>query len=263
MRVMSSDLFSLAGRHALVTGGARGLGRMCAEALLAHGAAVTITARDGAAADDAARELSSIGPCDAIAADLSHEDGATTIGRELAARVERLDVLVNNAGASWGAPIEAHPAHAWAKVLQLNTVAPFQVVQAVLPLLEAAGRSQRPARIVNVGSVDGIAVGRFDNFSYSSAKAALHHQTRVLAVELGPRGIGVNCIAPAPIATKMTAALLDAEGDRLAASAPLGSLPGPADIAGAVVYLSAPASAHVSGTVLPIDGGLSIATWAA
>jgi NAD(P)-dependent dehydrogenase (short-subunit alcohol dehydrogenase family) len=263
---MTRDLFSLAGRTALVTGGARGLGRMCAEALLEHGAAVTITARDASAAAEAAAELSRLGPCDAIAADLSREDGAVTIGRELAARVDRLDVLVNNAGASWGAPIESHPAHAWTKVLQLNTIAPFQVVQAVLPLLEAAARDQDPARrarIVNIGSVDGIAVGRFDNFSYSSAKAALHHQTRVLAVELGPRGITANCIAPAPIATKMTAALLDAEGDRLAATAPLGSLPGADDIAGALVYLASPASAHVTGTAIPVDGGMSIATWAA
>ncbi|MBF6621160.1 MAG: SDR family oxidoreductase [Patulibacter sp.] len=260
---MTRDLFSLSGRHALVTGGARGLGRMCAEALLEHGASVTITARDAEAGAEAAAELSRLGRCDAIAADLSREDGATTVGRELAKRVDALDVLVNNAGASWGAPLESHPAHAWTKVLQLNTIAPFQVVQAVLPLLEVAGQARRPARIVNVGSVDGLAVGRFDNFSYSSAKAALHHQTRVLAVELGPRGITANCIAPAPIATKMTAALLDAEGERLAATAPLGSLPGADDIAGAVIYLAAPASTHVTGTVIPIDGGMSIATWAA
>jgi NAD(P)-dependent dehydrogenase (short-subunit alcohol dehydrogenase family) len=258
---MSVDLFTLSGRHALVTGGARGLGRMCAEALLAHGASVTISTRDPAAGRQAAAELSALGPCDAVAADLSQEEGAAARGAALAERVDALDVLVNNAGASWGAPLETHPAHAWTKVLQLDVVAPFRVVQATLPLLEAAGRARPPARIVNVGSVDGLAVGGFDNFSYSSAKAALHQQTRVLAVHLGPRAITANCIAPAPVPTRMTAALLDAEGDRLAAAAPLRSLPTADDVAGALVYLTARAGAHVTGAVLPIDGGLTIPTW--
>jgi NAD(P)-dependent dehydrogenase (short-subunit alcohol dehydrogenase family) len=258
---MPTDLFALAGRHALVTGGARGLGRMCAEALLRHGATVTISARDPEAAEHAAREMRTIGECDFVAADLSDEDGVRALGRAMAQRIEALDILVNNAGVSWGAPLESHPGHAWAKVLQLDVVAPFQVVQSTLPLLEAAGRARRPARIINVGSIDGHAVGAYDNFSYACAKAALHQQTRVLAVALGPRAITVNCVAPAPVPTRMTQALLETERERLVAATPLRALPDQDDVAGALVFLSARAGAHVTGAVIPVDGGMAINTW--
>ncbi len=254
-------LFTLAGKTALVTGGARGVGRICAEALLDHGAAVLITTRRQDAAEEARRLLSERGSCEAIVADLSTEAGIAALAQELDARLDALHILVNNAGVTWGAPFAEYPAAAWTKVLNLDVAAGFQLVQATVQLLEAGARRNDPARIVNIGSVDGHAVGTFDNFAYSAAKAATHHLTRVLAQRLGGRGITVNCIAPGPIRTKMTAELLDSAEPRLLAATPLGRLAEADDVAGALVYLTAQAGAYVTGAVIPVDGGATIATW--
>lgn len=255
-------LFSLEGKTAVVTGGARGVGRICAEALLDHGAAVIVTTRRAEAAEEVERELGARGSCRAIVADLAAPDGIAALAAELD-ELGALGILVNNAGVTWGAPFDEYPAAAWAKVLNLDVAVAFQLVQATVHLLEPAARPGDPARIVNIGSVDGHAVGTFDNFAYSAAKAGLHHLTRVLARRLGPRGITVNCIAPGPIRTKMTAQLLADAEPRLVAATPLGRLAEADDVAGALVYLTALAGAYVTGSVVPVDGGSTIATWGA
>jgi NAD(P)-dependent dehydrogenase (short-subunit alcohol dehydrogenase family) len=255
------DLFSLAGKTALVTGGARGVGLICAEALLDHGATVIVTTRREDAAAAALEHLAPHGPCSAIVADLATEEGIAALVDELARRVDALHVLVNNAGVTWGAPFEEYPASAWTKVLNLDVATAFQLVQGTVQLLEAAARPGDPARVVNIGSVDGHAVGTFDNFAYSAAKAGIHHMTRVLARRLGGRGISVNCIAPGPIRTKMTAQLLAEAEPRLVAATPLGRLAEADDVAGALVYLTARSGAYVTGSIIPVDGGATIATW--
>lgn len=256
-----ADLFSLTGKTALVTGGARGVGLICAEALLDHGASVIITTRREDAAAGALSHLSGHGACSAIVADLSTEEGIAGLAAELSRRLDALHILVNNAGVTWGAPFEEYPASAWTKVLNLDVATAFQLVQSTVHLLEAAARPGDPARVVNIGSCDGHAVGTFDNFAYSAAKAAIHHLTRVLARRLGGRGIAVNCIAPGPIRTKMTAELLAEAEPRLVAATPLGRLADADDVAGALVYLTARSGAYVTGSIIPVDGGATIATW--
>jgi NAD(P)-dependent dehydrogenase (short-subunit alcohol dehydrogenase family) len=171
-------------------------------------------------------------------------------------REERLHVLVNNAGATWGEPLETFPASAWDKVVDLNLKAPFFLTRACLPLLEAAATEDDPARVINIGSIDGLRVPELPTYSYSSAKAGVHHLTRVLASELGARGITVNAIAPGPFESKMMAATLAASGDEIAASSPLGRIGRPDDMAGAAVFLASRAASYVTGAVLPVDGGI-------
>jgi NAD(P)-dependent dehydrogenase (short-subunit alcohol dehydrogenase family) len=255
------DLFSLSGKTALVTGGARGVGLMCARALLDHGATVIITTRREASGAEAVADLAEHGRCSSIVCDLGDASGIAELVAELEGRLDALHILVNNAGVTWGAPFADYPAGAWTKVLGLDVAAAFGLVQGTADLLEAAARPGDPARVVNLGSIDGHAVGTFDNFAYAAAKAGLHQLTRVLAVRLGERGIAVNCIAPGPIRTKMTAELLAEAEPRLAAATPLGRIAEADDIAAALVYLTARGGAFVTGAVLPVDGGAGIAQW--
>jgi NAD(P)-dependent dehydrogenase (short-subunit alcohol dehydrogenase family) len=254
------QLFSLEGKTALVTGGGRGLGSMCAAALLDVGAEVVITSRRSEETTDFA-SLTERGPCHYIQADLADPDGVAVVRDALMARQDSLDILVNNAGVTWGAPLEEYPAEAWEKVLRLDVAVPFRMVQALLPLLEAAGTHRAPARVVNIGSVDGHAVGTFDNFAYSAGKAGLHQMTRVLAQRLGPRHITVNALAPGPVMTKMTAELLRGSGTAVVDANPLGRLAEAEDVGAALVYLSSAAGSYVTGVVLAIDGGFSLGSW--
>jgi NAD(P)-dependent dehydrogenase (short-subunit alcohol dehydrogenase family) len=192
-----------------------------------------------------------------IPADVSTEAECVRLAEEVGRREERVHVLVNNAGATWGAPFEEFPASAWDKVLDLNLKAPFFLTRAFTPLLEAAATADDPARVVNVGSIDGLHAPALPTYSYSASKAGVHHLTRVLAKELGPRGITVNAVAPGPFESKMMAATLEAFGDEIAASSPLGRIGRPDDMAGVVVYLSSRAGAYVTGAVIPVDGGRS------
>jgi NAD(P)-dependent dehydrogenase (short-subunit alcohol dehydrogenase family) len=251
------DLFDLTGKVAVVTGGTRGIGLMIARGLLQAGASVYISSRKAQAGEEAVQELSEHGRAVSIPADLSSEEECLRLAEELGRREERLHVLVNNAGANWGAPLEEFPAAAWDRVLDLNLKAPFFLTRALLGMLGAAATPEDPARVINVGSIDGLHVPELSTYSYSSSKAAVHHLTRVLARELGPRGITVNAIAPGPFESKMMAATLERLGDEIAASAPLGRIGRPDDMAGVAIYLASRAGAYVTGAVVPVDGGIS------
>lgn len=250
-------LFDLSGKTAVVTGGTRGIGLMMARGLLEAGARVYISSRKADACAVAADELGRYGPVAAIPADLSTEEECLRLAREVGEREQVLNVLVNNAGATWGAPLAEFPAAAWDKVVDLNLKAPFFLTRAFLPMLEAAGTHDDPARVINVGSIDGLHVPTLPTYSYSASKAGLHHLTRVLASELGPRQITVNAVAPGPFESKMMAATLKASGDEIAAMAPLRRIGRPDDMAGVAVYLASRAGSYVTGAVIPVDGGLA------
>ncbi|NEK84161.1 SDR family oxidoreductase [Blastococcus saxobsidens] len=250
-------LFDLTGKVAVVTGGTRGIGLMMARGLLQAGASVYISSRKAEAGDAAVAELQEFGKVVSVPADLSTEAECLRLAEEVGKHEQRIDILVNNAGANWGEPLETFPASAWDKVLDLNLKSPFFLTRAFLPLLEAAGAPGEPARVVNVGSIDGLHVPGLPTYSYSSSKAALHHLTRVLAQELGRRNITVNAVAPGPFESKMMAATLEAFGDAIAEKAPLGRIGRPDDMAGVVVYLSSRAGSYVTGAVIPVDGGIA------
>jgi NAD(P)-dependent dehydrogenase (short-subunit alcohol dehydrogenase family) len=252
------QLFDLSGKVALVTGGSRGIGFMAARGLLAAGAQVYLVSRHADASDSAAQALSEYGKVVGLAWDLSTPDACLSLADEIGSRESALDILVNNAGANWGAPLEQYPVNGWDKVMNLNLRSPFLLVQAMLPMLEAAGTADDPARVINVGSIDGIRVPCMPTYAYSSSKAALHHLTRVLAAELGPRHITVNSVAPGAFESKMMAATLEQLKGDLETTTPLRRIGRPDDIAGAVVYLTSMAASFVTGAVLPVDGGLSL-----
>ncbi|OPX05935.1 SDR family oxidoreductase [Mycobacterium sp. AT1] len=252
-----AQLFDLTGKRALVTGGTRGIGLMIARGLLQAGARVVVSSRKPDACAQATEELSEFGDVAAIPADLSTHDECRRLASLVTADLGGLDILVNNAGATWGEPLETFPDAAWDKVLDLNLKSPFWLVQALLPALREAGTADDPARIVNVGSIDGIRVSQLPVYSYASSKAALHQLTRVLARELGPQHITVNAVAPGPFPSKMMAATLDAFGDAIAASAPLRRIGRADDMAGVAVFLASRAGSYLTGTVIPVDGGIA------
>jgi NAD(P)-dependent dehydrogenase (short-subunit alcohol dehydrogenase family) len=252
------DLFDLSGKTAVVTGGTRGIGLMIARGLLQAGARMAyISSRKAEGLAEAERELAQHGQFVAIQADLSTEGECLRLAREFREREQAVHILVNNAGATWGAPFEEFPASAWDKVLDLNLKSPFYLARAFLPLLEAAGTHDDPARVINIGSIDGLHVPTLPTYSYSASKAALHQLTRVLAKELGPRHVTVNAVAPGPFESKMMAYTLANFGDAIAQSAPLRRIGRPDDMAGAAIFLSSRAGAYVTGAVLPVDGGLA------
>jgi NAD(P)-dependent dehydrogenase (short-subunit alcohol dehydrogenase family) len=253
-----NELFSVVGKTAVVTGGSRGIGLMIARGLVEGGARVYISSRKAEACEQVAGELSGVGECVALPADLSSEAACRRLAGEVGEREGAVQLLVNNAGATWGAPLEEYPAAAWDKLLDLNLKAPFFLTRAMLPLLEAGARPDDPARVINVGSIDGLRVPPWPTYAYSASKAGLHHLTRVLARELGPRGVTVNAIAPGPFESRMMAETLRRFGDEIAAAAPLGRIGRPEDMAGAALYLASRAGAYVTGVVLPVDGGLTL-----
>jgi len=252
-----SELFSVNGKVAVVTGGSRGIGLMIAEGFVRAGARVYISSRKADVCDAVAAELSEHGTCISVPADLASEDECRRLADEVGSREDQVHVLVNNAGANWSEPIETFPESAWDKVLDLNLKSPFFLTRALLPRLEAAGTADDPARVINVGSIDGIQVPLFPTYSYSTSKAALHQLTRVLARELGPRHITVNAIAPGPFESKMMAATLESFGDAIASSSPLGRIGRPDDMAGVAIYLASRAGSYVTGAVIPVDGGIA------
>jgi NAD(P)-dependent dehydrogenase (short-subunit alcohol dehydrogenase family) len=251
-----AQLFDLTGKRALVTGGTRGIGMMMARGLLQAGARVVISSRKADACDLAQQELSNFGDVQAIPADLSSHDECLRLADLVTAGDEPLHILVNNAGATWGEPLETFPDSAWDKVLDLNLKSPFWMVQALVPALRATATAADPSRIINLGSIDGLRVSPMPTYSYASSKAAVHQLTRVFARELGPQHITVNAVAPGPFQSKMMAATLESFGDAIAAAAPLRRIGRDDDMAGIAVYLSSRAGAYVTGAIIPVDGGI-------
>ena len=250
-------LFGLGGKTAVVTGGTRGIGMMIARGLLQAGARVVVSSRKADACDQAVAVLSEFGEVRAVAADLSRQEECKRLAADVLSRTDTLDILVNNAGATWGEPLETFPAAAWDRVLDLNVKSPFWMVQEFLPALRKAGTQDDPARIINIGSIDGIHVSPMTTYSYSTSKAAIHQLTRVLAKELGPQHITVNAVAPGPFPSKMMAATLEAFGEAIAAAAPLRRIGRDDDMAGIAIFLASRAGSYLNGAVIPVDGGIA------
>jgi NAD(P)-dependent dehydrogenase (short-subunit alcohol dehydrogenase family) len=260
-----NSLFSVAGKTALVTGGATGIGRMIAEALVRAGARVLIASRKGEACEAVAQELNALdagGTAEGFAGDVANEAGVIALASEVKARTARLHILVNNAGKTWGEPLESFPHKAWDGVFSVNVAGLFTLTQQLLPLLEAAASDDDPARIVNLGSVMGTAPIGDNAYSYAASKAAVHHLTRILAKEFAARRITVNAFAPGPFQSRMTAFATGDERKRalVGASVPLGRIGRPEDIAGALLFLCGRGGAYTTGAILPLDGGIGVET---
>jgi NAD(P)-dependent dehydrogenase (short-subunit alcohol dehydrogenase family) len=252
-----TDLFSIEGKTALVTGGSRGIGLMIARGFVEAGAKVYISSRKADVCEEVATELSKVGECIAIPADLSTEAECVRLAAELREREPQLQILVNNAGANWAAPLAEFGDAAWNRVLDLNVKGVFHLTRELVPALRDGARPGDPARVINIGSIDGIQVPEFETYSYSSSKAAVHHLTRTLAKRLAREGITVNAIAPGPFESKMMAETLRRFGDVIRSSCPLGRIGEPEDMAGVTIYLASRAGAYLTGTVIPVDGGIS------
>ncbi|WOJ96150.1 SDR family oxidoreductase [Congregibacter brevis] len=253
------SLFNLAGKVAVVTGGSRGIGAMIAQGLVENGVRTYITARRAEELQATADELSKLGECIAIPSNLADVDGLQGFANELKARESKIDILVNNAGASWGASIDEFPENGWDKIMDLNVKSLFFLTQALLEPLRAAASQEDPSRVINIGSINGLSYAALQNYSYSASKAAVHHLTRQLAVDLAPDNVNVNAIAPGFFPSKMTAHLLDHE-EEMAKAIPRRRLGTPEDAAGSAIYLCSRASAFVTGHVLVLDGGQDVAS---
>jgi NAD(P)-dependent dehydrogenase (short-subunit alcohol dehydrogenase family) len=250
------QLFSVAGKTVVVTGGTRGIGRMIAGGFVAAGANVIVASRKAEAVEATVAELSTFGACTGLAADLSTEEGARRFADQVGADHARVDVLVNNAGATWGAPLVEHDTASWDRVLNLNVQGIFHTTKFLLPLLQAGATAEEPARVINIGSIDGIHVPVLESYSYSASKAAVHQLTRHLAKRLAPV-VTVNAVAPGPFESKMMAATLEAFGDQIAEGAPLKRIGRPDDMAGVTIFLASRAGAYLTGAIIPVDGGIA------
>lgn len=253
------ELFGLDGKIALVTGGSRGIGAMIAGALLDAGANVFITSRKVDACAAAADELSRRGPCEGFGGDVSTPEGCARLAADFRERSTRLDILVNNAGTTWGASLEEHTVESWDKVMNTNARGPFLLTQEFVPMLTAGGSPEDPARIINVGSVDGLVSPVFESYSYSASKAAVHMLTRHLARHLAGSHVTVNAIAPGLFESKMTAFMFRDPDvtttviDRI----PMHRAGIPDDVGGTAVWLASRAGSYLTGAVIPVSGGLA------
>ena len=249
------NLFSIAGKVALVTGGSRGIGAMIARGFVENGVKVYITARKAADCDALAAELSRFGECVSIPADLSRMDEIERLAREIEAREDRLHILVNNAGASWGATFDEFPESGWDKIMDLNVKSVFFLTQRLVKLLEAAATPDDYARVINIGSIDGLHVSGIETYSYAASKAGVNHLTRMMAKFLAARHIAVNGIAPGYFPSKMTAGIAEEFGEAARQATPMKRWGQPSDMAGIALYLASKASAFTCGAVIPVDGG--------
>jgi NAD(P)-dependent dehydrogenase (short-subunit alcohol dehydrogenase family) len=251
-----NSLFDVSGKVVLVTGGSRGIGEMIATGFVDAGAKVYISSRKADVCDALAAELSKRGECTSLPADLSTEAECRRLAGELAKREDHLDVLVNNAGATWGAPMADYDEAAFERVLALNVKAIFHMTKFLRAMLEVNGTAESPSRVINIGSIDGIHVPSMETYAYSASKAGVHQLTRHLAKFLAPR-VTVNAIAPGPFESKMMHATLEAFGTEIAAAAPLKRIGRPSDMAGAAIFFASPAASYITGVVLPVDGGIA------
>ncbi len=254
MATTLDSLFSLRGKVALVTGGSRGIGEMIAGGLVGAGAKVYLAARKRGECEEAAKRLGA--SAIPLVADLGSQGGSRALADAIAEREPRLHVLVNNAGANWGAPLAEFPESGWDKVVDLNLKAVFDLTRFLLPRLEAAAAPGDPARVINVGSIDGLTVPLLETYAYSASKAGVHHMSRVLARKLAP-SVTVNAIAPGPFESKMMHETLQRFGESIKKSCPMNRIGEPEDMAGIAVYLASRAGAFVTGAVIPVDGGIS------
>jgi len=253
---MMNELFSLKGRTALVTGGSRGIGRMIATGFLEQGARVYISSRKADVCDKTAAELSALGTCIALPADVSSVEGVKGLAKAFASREEKLDILVNNAGAAWGEEFDTHSEKGWDKVVDLNMKAPFFLSQALVPQLRKAAENQ-PAKIINIASIDGIIVNPMEGYSYTASKAGLIHLTRRMALRLIKDNIVVTGIAPGAFASEMNKLARD-ESEKVASRVPAKRIGRDEDMAGAAVYLASRAGDYVVGITIVVDGGVTI-----
>jgi NAD(P)-dependent dehydrogenase (short-subunit alcohol dehydrogenase family) len=254
-----ADLFDVSGKTALVTGGSRGIGLMIASGLLQGGARVIVSSRKAGDLEATAAELARHGECEAIPGDVSTPEGAAELADATQARFKALDILVNNAGAGWGAPLEEFPAGGWDKVSHTNVEGVFHLTVDLLPALRAAANAADPARVINIGSIDGLRTPTLENYSYSASKAAVHMLTRHLAKRLASEHITVNAIAPGPFESKMTAFMFDTPENRelVERMVPLRRIGRPDDVAGLTLFLSSRAGSYLTGAVIPLDGGIT------
>lgn len=253
-----SELFSVAGKVAIVTGGSRGIGKMIASGYVANGVKTYITARKAEACEATAQELAAMGECFAIPADLSTKEGRDAFVGEIKKREEKIDILVNNAGAAWGAPFEEYPDAGYDKVMDINVKAIFTLTRDLLPLLTKHASPEDPSRVINIGSIDGLRVSTMDNFAYGASKAAVHFLTKNLAVRLAPKGVTVNAIAPGAFESQMMDHTLSKYRDQIEQENPLGRIGRPGDMAGLALYLAANASKYLTGQVIALDGGRNL-----
>lgn len=252
------ELFNLDDKIALITGGSRGIGYMMAKGLLQAGAKVYITARTADDCQKTADELSQYGICESLPADINDAAAREQLESRVADVDGKLDILINNAGTAWGDRYEDYATEAFDKVLELNVTTVFAMTRDFTPLLGKAGSKADPARVINIGSMDGLHIPRVHGtgtYAYTASKAAVHHLTRHLAVELGPRHITVNAIAPGFFHSRMTEGIFEQFGDKLASNSLLGRVGEAEDIAGLAIYLSSRAGAYVNAAVIPVDGG--------
>jgi NAD(P)-dependent dehydrogenase (short-subunit alcohol dehydrogenase family) len=256
-----SDLFSLSGKTALVTGGARGIGLMIARGFVEAGVKTYISSRDAKACAEAEAELNKTGTCIALPHDLGRTDEVKALADAVKARETSLDILVNNAGAAWAEPFETYSEKGWDKLMAVNLKAVFLLTQALLPLLREAATEDDPARVVNIGSIDGLLQPTLESYAYSASKAAVHHLTRNLAKHLAKDNINVNAIAPGPFDTKMLAPVLAVARAQMERAVPRGRIGRDDDMIGAAIFYCSRASAYVTGTVLPVDGGIVSAAY--
>jgi len=254
------NLFDISGKVALVTGGTSGIGLMIATGLVEAGAKVYVVSRKLDAVNATVEALSQKGQCFGIAGDVSSEDGVQRIVSQLKERESKLNILVNNAGATWGHPYDTYPDKAWDRIMNLNVRGAFNLIRDLTPMLEAAGSAEDPARIINVTSVAGQLTGSMQAYAYGPSKAALNQLTRILANELAYRHINVNAIAPGFFPSKMTAFITQNEAVEKAQAEqiPLKRMGTQEDVAGLAIYLSSRAGAYMTGNIIPLDGGISI-----
>ena len=253
-----NNLFDVAGKVAVVTGGSSGIGAMMAQGLLENGAKVYITARKADRLHAAAEELSKFGECIAIPGDMSSVEGIEAFAAEVSSRESKIDILINNAGANWGAPIEDFPESGWDKVMDINIKSIFFSIQKFLPLLKAAGTAEDPARVINIASINGIRNSGMPTYAYSASKSGVIHLTEHLATDLASSNVNVNAIAPGLFPSNMTKQIVENDGMTTAAIAriPRGRMGKPEDIAGTAIFLSSQASAWVTGHTIVLDGGM-------
>jgi NAD(P)-dependent dehydrogenase (short-subunit alcohol dehydrogenase family) len=254
------NLFSVEGKTALVTGGSRGIGLMIARGYVEGGAKVYVASRKKSACDEAAAELNALGAkgsCIALPGDIGSGEGAKALADAIKACEPKLDILVNNAGTNWGAPLEDYTDDAFQKVLATNVKSVFNLTRELLPLLRKAGTKEDPARVINIGSIDGLHVPALETYAYSASKAAVHHLTRALAKQLASDNITVNAVAPGPFQSKMMKETLERFGDMIVAQVPRGRIGEPEDMAGVAIFLASRAGAYITGAVIPVDGGMA------